>query len=183
VPDYGVSGTGRRYALIVAMLVALATVPLLLVMAVGVASVDGPAPGGSPVLGPPGHDPVVIVTDDPPPAPPPPAVAPQSRAAVVPPPAPPPPTHRAVTRRPAAVPPPAPATSGTPESTPTPDPSPSGDPSPTDPPSTDPSPPDPSPTGGDRCHQPHRGLPPTESGRAHRLGTRHPGTERPRHRR
>ena len=46
MPDYGVSGTTRRYTLIVGMLVALATVPTLVVMAVGAASVDSPASFG-----------------------------------------------------------------------------------------------------------------------------------------
>src|SRR2546430_3881290 len=65
VPDYGVSGTTRRYTLIVGMLVALATVPTLVVMAVGAASVDSPASGGTPILAAPPRDPVVVVTDDP----------------------------------------------------------------------------------------------------------------------
>src|SRR2546430_1054726 len=65
VPDYGVSGTTRRYTLIVGMLVALATVPTLVVMAVGAASVDSPASGGTPIIAAPPRDPVVVVTDDP----------------------------------------------------------------------------------------------------------------------
>lgn len=65
MPDYGVSGTPRRYALIVGMLVALATVPLLTVLALGAASVGGPSGTGTAAVAVPAHDPVVVVTDDP----------------------------------------------------------------------------------------------------------------------
>src|SRR2546429_111182 len=71
VPDYGVSGTTRRYTLIVGMLVALATVPTLVVMAVGAAPGDSPAPGGTPRLAAPPPGPGVGGTPDPPPPPPP----------------------------------------------------------------------------------------------------------------
>src|SRR2546430_15005759 len=65
VPDYGVSGTTRRYTLIVGMLVALATVPTLVVMAVGAASGDNPAPRGTPVPPPPPPRPRAVGADRP----------------------------------------------------------------------------------------------------------------------
>jgi len=61
VTDFGVTGPVRRYALIVAMLVALASVPTFVVMAIGTASLGQRGPSGTPLLGGPG-DPVVVVS-------------------------------------------------------------------------------------------------------------------------
>src|SRR2546430_738210 len=68
VPDYGVSGTTRRYTLIVGMLVALATVPTLVVMAAGAAPGATPPPPGTPRPPPPPPPPARVGAR--PPAPP-----------------------------------------------------------------------------------------------------------------
>jgi hypothetical protein len=62
VPDYGVAGPTRRYALIVGMLVALATVPTLVVLAVGAAWVGDRHSGGTPPRGASTGDPVIVLS-------------------------------------------------------------------------------------------------------------------------
>src|SRR2546423_11091381 len=62
VPDYGVSGPTRRYALIVGMLVALATVPTLVVLAVGAIWVGDRQSGGTPPRGASTGDPVIVLS-------------------------------------------------------------------------------------------------------------------------
>jgi hypothetical protein len=62
VPDYGVAGPTRRYALIVGMLVALATVPTLIVLAVGAAWVGDRHSGGTPPRGASTGDPVIVLS-------------------------------------------------------------------------------------------------------------------------
>jgi hypothetical protein len=65
VPDYGVAGPTRRYALIVAMLVGLTSVPTLTLIVIGSASVrqGERGPGTAPLLGPRPQAPVVVVPD------------------------------------------------------------------------------------------------------------------------
>src|SRR5256885_1348003 len=62
VPDHGMSGPTRRYALIVGMLVALATVPTLVVLAVGAAWVGDRHSGGTPPRGASTGDPVIVLS-------------------------------------------------------------------------------------------------------------------------
>src|SRR2546430_7283200 len=62
VPDHGMSGPTRRYALIVGMLVALATVPTLVVLAVGAAWVGDRQSGGTPPRGASTGDPVIVLS-------------------------------------------------------------------------------------------------------------------------
>ena len=62
MPDYGVSGPTRRYALIVGMLVALATVPTLVVLAVGAIWVGDRQSGGTPPRGASTGDPVIVLS-------------------------------------------------------------------------------------------------------------------------
>ena len=65
MPDYGVAGPTRRYALIVGMLVALATVPTLVVLAVGAAWVGDRHSGGTPPRGASTGDPVIVLSRPP----------------------------------------------------------------------------------------------------------------------
>ena len=62
MPDHGMSGPTRRYALIVGMLVALATVPTLVVLAVGAAWVGDRQSGGTPPRGASTGDPVIVLS-------------------------------------------------------------------------------------------------------------------------
>ena len=62
MPDYGMAGPTRRYALIVGMLVALATVPTLIVLAVGAAWVGDRHSGGTPPRGASTGDPVIVLS-------------------------------------------------------------------------------------------------------------------------
>src|SRR5256885_17201977 len=62
VPDHGMSGPTRRYALIVGMLVALATVPTLVVLAVGAAWAGDRQSGGTPPRGASTGDPVIVLS-------------------------------------------------------------------------------------------------------------------------
>jgi hypothetical protein len=65
VPDYGVSGPTRRYALIVAMLVTLASAPTLIILAIGSASMNEAKPSTGPILGARPGSPVVVVPGSP----------------------------------------------------------------------------------------------------------------------